>query len=149
ASAKAQSVSKATKILPPDSQLDFLHRPAMDAPLSSDHILRMTSRHTSPAAYPQGPFGSGLKTIAAMIAGGLPTRVYYVSLSGFDTHANERGRHDNLLNQFAQGVSAFWEDLKKQENADRVLMMTFSEFGRRVEQNASGGADHGGGAPTF
>ena len=82
-------------------------------------------------------------------AGGLPTRVYYVSLGGFDTHANERGRHDQLMQQFAAGVSAFWQDLKKQENQDRVLMMTFSEFGRRVEQNASGGTDHGAAAPMF
>jgi uncharacterized protein (DUF1501 family) len=131
------------------NQLDFLHRTAMDAQLSSDDILRMTSRHSSPVAYPGGQFGSGLRTIAAMIAGGLPTRVYYVSLSGFDTHAGERGRHDGLMQQLAQGISAFWQDLKKQENHDRVLMMTFSEFGRRVEQNASGGTDHGAAAPMF
>src|SRR5207248_4567368 len=131
------------------NQLDFLQRTAMDAQLSSDDILRMTSRHSSPAQYPQNSFGQGLRTIAAMIAGGLPTRVYYVSLTGFDTHAGERGRHDNLMTQLAQGISAFWQDLKKQENADRVLMMTFSEFGRRVEQNASGGTDHGAAAPMF
>jgi len=90
-----------------------------------------------------------LKTIAAMIAGGLPTRVYYVSLTGFDTHANEKGRHDQLMQQFAQGVGAFWKDLRGQKNDDRVAMMTFSEFGRRVEQNASGGTDHGAAAPMF
>jgi uncharacterized protein (DUF1501 family) len=84
-----------------------------------------------------------------MIAGGLPTRVYYVSLGGFDTHANEKGRHDQLMQQLAQGVGAFWQDLKRQENDDRVLMMTFSEFGRRVEQNASQGTDHGAAAPMF
>lgn len=133
----------------PASQLDFLHRTAMDAQLSSDDILRMTNSHQPPAAYPGGGFGNGLRTIAAMIAGGLPTRVYYVSLGGFDTHANERGRHDQLMQQFAQGVGAFWKDLKKQENDDRVMMMTFSEFGRRVEQNASGGTDHGAAAPMF
>jgi uncharacterized protein (DUF1501 family) len=133
----------------PSSQLDFLHRTAMDAQLSSDDILRMTQRHQPPAAYPGGSFGNGLRTIAAMIAGGLPTRVYYVSLGGFDTHANEKGRHDQLMQQFAQGVGAFWKDLKKQENDDRVMMMTFSEFGRRVEQNASGGTDHGAAAPMF
>jgi uncharacterized protein (DUF1501 family) len=148
-SAKPQAASRAKPIITPDSQLDFLHRTAMDAQMSSDDILRMTSRHTTPAQYPNGQFGAGLRTIAAMIAGGLPTRVYYVSLGGFDTHAGERGRHDNLMTQFAQGVGAFWQDLKKQENADRVMMMTFSEFGRRVEQNASGGTDHGAAAPMF
>lgn len=136
-------------IVTPDAQLDFLHRTAMDAQLSSDDILRMTRRHQPAAQYPGGSFGNGLRTIAAMIAGGLPTRVYYVSLGGFDTHANERGRHDQLMSQLAQGISAFWQDMKKQENDDRVLMMTFSEFGRRVEQNASGGTDHGAAAPMF
>jgi uncharacterized protein (DUF1501 family) len=133
----------------PASQLDFLHRTAMDAQVSSDDILRMTRTHQSPVAYPGNEFGQGLKTVAAMIQGGLPTRVYYVSLGGFDTHAGERGRHDNLMTQLAQGISAFYKDLKDQQNQDRVLMMTFSEFGRRVAQNASGGTDHGTAAPMF
>lgn len=126
----------------PASQLDFLQRTAMDAQVSSDDILRMTREHRSDA-YPAGEFGSGLQTIAAMIAGGLPTRVYYVSLGGFDTHANQGPRHDKLMTDLAQGIGAFQKDLKQQGNLDRVLMMTFSEFGRRVEQNASGGTDHG------
>ena len=61
----------------------------------------------------------------------------------------QRGRHDQLMQQFAQGIGAFMADLKKQENHDRVLVMTFSEFGRRVQQNASGGTDHGAAAPMF
>src|SRR5436190_8204600 len=108
---KAQAPAAKT-IVTPSSQLDFLHRTAMDAQLSSDDILRMTARHQPPAAYPGGSFGNGLRTIAAMIAGGLPTRVYYVSLGGFDTHANEKGRHDQLMQQLAQGISAFWKDIK-------------------------------------
>jgi uncharacterized protein (DUF1501 family) len=130
-------------------QLDFLHRTAMDAQLSSDEILRLISHHREPVQYPAGQFGNGLRTVAAMIGGGLPTRVYYVSLGGFDTHANERARHDQLMKQLATGVSAFWKDMKDQGNEDRVLMMTFSEFGRRVAQNASGGTDHGTAAPMF
>jgi uncharacterized protein (DUF1501 family) len=131
------------------SPLDFLHRTAMDAQLSSDHILAMTKRYETAGDYPRNPFGGGLRSVAAMIAGGLPTRVYYVTLGGFDTHQNQKGRHENLMTQFAQGVSAFWADIEKQGNRDRVLMMTFSEFGRRVEQNASGGTDHGAAAPMF
>lgn len=131
------------------NQLDFLHRTAMDAQVSSDDILRMTRNHRPVAEYPGGEFGNGLRTVAAMIGGGLSTRVYYVSLGGFDTHAGQRGRHDNLMQQFAHGVSAFWADIKKQENAERVLMMSFSEFGRRVDQNASQGTDHGAAAPMF
>jgi uncharacterized protein (DUF1501 family) len=72
-----------------------------------------------------------------------------VTLGGFDTHAGERGRHDQLMGQFANGVSAFWKDMKDQGNDQRVLMMTFSEFGRRVASNASGGTDHGAAAPMF
>jgi uncharacterized protein (DUF1501 family) len=132
----------------PASQLDFLHRTAMDAQVSSDDIMRMTRNHQF-TGYPGNEFGTGLRTIAAMIEGKLPTRVYYVSLGGFDTHAGERGRHDNLMTQLAQGIGAFWKDLKAQGNDDRVLMMTFSEFGRRVAQNASGGTDHGTAAPMF
>jgi uncharacterized protein (DUF1501 family) len=131
------------------SQLDFLSRTAMDAQVSSDQILRITANHDGPQPYPQNEFGNGLRTIAAMIAGGLTTRVYYVSLGGFDTHANEKQRHDKLMTDLSQGVGAFWADLKNQNNADRVLMMTFSEFGRRVQTNASGGTDHGAAAPMF
>lgn len=148
--AAARGSKKEPKIeVTPASQLDFLERTAMDAQVSSDDILRMTRAHQSASGYPQNEFGQGLKTVAAMIKGGLPTRVYYVSLGGFDTHANQKGRHDQLMQQFAQGVGAFWKDLKQQENEDRVLIVTFSEFGRRVEQNASQGTDHGAAAPMF
>jgi uncharacterized protein (DUF1501 family) len=121
----------------------------MDAQVSSDDILRMTRSHRPKVNYPQGDFANDLRTIAAMIAGGLPTRVYYVSLGGFDTHANERGRHDQLMAEFARGLNALYADLKEQGNDDRVMVMSFSEFGRRVNQNASGGTDHGAAAPMF
>jgi uncharacterized protein (DUF1501 family) len=75
--------------------------------------------------------------------------VYYVSLGGIDTHANARGRHDQLMTQFANGVSAFWQDIKSTGNSQRVLMVTFREFGRGVQQNASNGTDHGAAAPMF
>jgi len=87
-----------------------------------------------------------------MIREGLKTRVYYVSMGGFDTHAgqgNTNGSHANLLRQFAEAMRAFYTDLKRHENDGRVLSMCFSEFGRRVSQNASGGTDHGTAAPMF
>lgn len=131
-------------------QLDFLHRTAMDAQISSDEVLRLTRAGKEHAAsYPRNEFGNSLQTVAAMIRGGLPTRVYYVSMGGFDTHAGERGRHDNLMQQVSDGLGAFWNDMKKSGCDDRVLMMTFSEFGRRVQQNASGGTDHGVAAPML
>lgn len=132
-----------------DEQLNFLSRTALDAQASSDRILRATGAHKPGVNYPRGEFGEGLKTIAAMIRAELPTRVYYVSLGGFDTHANQQGRHDQLMTQLAQGIGAFMADLKDQKNDERVLVMTFSEFGRRVAQNASGGTDHGAAAPLF
>ncbi|HSV16539.1 MAG TPA: DUF1501 domain-containing protein, partial [Tepidisphaeraceae bacterium] len=131
------------------TQLDFLERTAMDAQVSSDDIIRMTQAHRGASGYPGGEFGNAMQTIAAMIAGGLQTRVYYATLTGFDTHANQKPRHDQLMTQLAGGLSAFWKDLKDQGNQDRVLVMTFSEFGRRVTQNASGGTDHGTAAPMF
>jgi uncharacterized protein (DUF1501 family) len=121
----------------------------MDAQISSDQILRITKAHQGAATYPKTEFGNGLQTIAAMIQGGLPTRVYYVSLAGFDTHVQQAGRHDTLMQQLNDGLAAFWADLKTQGNDDRVLMMTFSEFGRRVAANASLGTDHGTAAPMF
>jgi uncharacterized protein (DUF1501 family) len=131
------------------SQLDFLQRTAMDAQVSSDEILRMTSKRREGINYPQSEFGNGLQTIASMIAGGLATRVYYVSLGGFDTHAGQRQRHDKLMQELSDGLGMFVKDLKQQGNSDRVLVMTFSEFGRRLEQNASAGTDHGEAAPAF
>jgi uncharacterized protein (DUF1501 family) len=142
------AVSQA-KVVTAGDQLDFLHRTAMDAQLSSEEILRLTRSHQSPTPYPANEFGSGLKTIAAMIAGGLPTRVYYVALGGFDTHVQQLNRHDALMKQLSDGLGAFWQDLKQQKNNDRVLLMTFSEFGRRVVANASNGTDHGAAAPMF
>jgi uncharacterized protein (DUF1501 family) len=142
-------LSQKPEIITPDQQFNFLTRTAMDAQISSDDILRITRGYGNSAGYPPNEFGNGLKTIAAMIQGGLPTRVYYVALGGFDTHAGERGRHDQLMTQLAQGVGAFWKDMADQGNDQRVLMMTFSEFGRRVASNASGGTDHGAAAPMM
>jgi uncharacterized protein (DUF1501 family) len=84
-----------------------------------------------------------------MIAGGLPTRVYYASQGGFDTHAGQMNTHERLMGDFDAAMSAFTADLKQQGNFDRVLLMTFSEFGRRVAENANGGTDHGAAAPMF
>ena len=130
-------------------QLDFLSRTALDAQASSDRILKATSAHKPGVEYPRGDFGEGLKTIAAMIRAEMPTRVYYVSLGGFDTHANQADRHDKLMETLASGIGSFMADLKDQKNDQRVMMMTFSEFGRRVAQNASGGTDHGAAAPVM
>jgi uncharacterized protein (DUF1501 family) len=131
------------------SVLDFLQRTALDAQISSDKILEISRKYKSTVPYPQGQLAASLSLIARMIAGGLPTRVYYASHGGFDTHAQQMNAHERLLGDFDGAVSAFVADLKQQGNFGRVLLMTFSEFGRRVAENANGGTDHGAAAPMF
>ncbi len=130
-------------------EMEFLTRTAMDARVSSDKVLAAINGHVPPKDYPRGKFGDALRTTAAMIRGGLPTRVYYVSLGGFDTHAGQQAKHNRLMTELATGIDALMADLRHQGNSDRVAVMTFSEFGRRVKQNASGGTDHGAAAPMF
>lgn len=131
------------------SQLDFLRRTAMNAEVSADRIRRSVQKVQSKADYPHEPFAQGLKLISAMIAGGMDTRVYYISLGGFDTHANQQGTHERLLKTLGDGIEAFQKDLETLGQADRVLGFTFSEFGRRVTENGSRGTDHGQAAPMF
>ena len=129
--------------------LDFLERTALDAQLSSAEIRDVTAKYHGGVTYPASELGRSLQLVAQMIAGGLSTRVYYVALGGFDTHANERPTHDRLMQTLSAGIGAFMKDLKAQGNDRRVVVMTFSEFGRRVAENAGGGTDHGTAAPMF
>ena len=131
------------------STIDFLQRTALDAQLSSDKILAIARKYKSNVPYPQGRLAASLSMIARMIAGGLPTRVYYASQGGFDTHAGQVNAHERLMGELNDALSAFATDLKQQGNFDRVLLITFSEFGRRVVENANGGTDHGAAAPMF
>jgi len=131
-----------------ETPASFLMRTALDAQLSSDRI-RDAMKRTPEVAYPRTGLANSMKMIASMIQAGLRTRVYYADLGGFDTHAGQPWRHAARLREFAGAVKAFYDDLKKQGNQKRVLIMTFSEFGRRVKQNASGGTDHGTAAPMF
>jgi len=129
--------------------LEFLQRTALGAQMSSDKILAITRKTKSSVDYPRTQLGNSLNLVSRLIAGGLPTRVYYVSQGGFDTHANQIPTHDRLMTDLNGSLSSFVADLKKQGNFDRVLMISFSEFGRRVTENASGGTDHGAAAPLF
>jgi uncharacterized protein (DUF1501 family) len=131
------------------STVDFLQRTALGAQMSSDKILAITRKTKSTVNYPQSPLGNSLNMVARLIAGGLPTRVYYVSQGGFDTHSNQIASHDRLMTDLSMATASFVADLKAQRNFDRVLLLTFSEFGRRVAENASGGTDHGAAAPLF
>lgn len=132
-----------------ESNLAFLERVALDAQVSSRKILEIAAKHQSRVSYDGTPLARSLNLVARMIAGGLPTRVFYVSHGGFDTHNNQQGSHDRLLQQLDSALKSFLADLREQGNADRVVVMTFSEFGRRVGENASGGTDHGQGSCLF
>lgn len=99
--------------------------------------------------YPNTSLGRQLSIVSQLIAGGLETPVYLTSIGGFDTHANQAGSHANLLSNVAQCIAAFQKDLEQLRVADRVVLMTFSEFGRTFKQNGSGGTDHGTAAPLF
>ena len=99
--------------------------------------------------YPGSQLGTSLKLVSRLIGGGLPTRIFYVSQGGYDTHTNQPGAHERLLRDLGDSVKAFTDDLKAQGNFQRVLVMTFSEFGRRVSENANSGTDHGAAAPMF
>lgn len=99
--------------------------------------------------YNGGNLGAQLKIVSNLILGGLDTPVYLVTLNGFDTHANQADTHQSLLNELAEAVASFQNDLKLQGIEDKVLTMTFSEFGRRVTENGSQGTDHGAALPIF
>ena len=129
--------------------IDFLRHTAMNAHVSSERVRAAVNGYRSGVDYANTRFASSMRLIAQMIAGNLPTKVYYAHMTGFDTHANQRGTHENLLQQLAEGVSAFYKDLEAQGNADRVVVLAFSEFGRRVAENGSNGTDHGTAAPMF
>ncbi len=129
-------------------QLGFLLRTALDAQLSSDQIRAAVARRPL-VSYPGGNLARQLQVVAAMIRDGLKTRIYYVTLGGFDTHANQSQTHANLMRQLGDSLQSFHKDLQAQGNSGRVLTMVFSEFGRRVGQNASGGTDHGTAAPMY
>ncbi|MDB6079375.1 MAG: hypothetical protein JWO82_3122 [Akkermansiaceae bacterium] len=126
-----------------ESNLDFLERVAMDARVSSAKIIELAAKYKSKVQYEGTPISRSLNMVSRLIAGGLPTRVYYVSHGGFDTHNQQLNSHDRLLGQLDSALKSFFADLKDQGNADRVTLMTFSEFGRRVDENASAGTDHG------
>jgi uncharacterized protein (DUF1501 family) len=131
------------------STVEFLQRTALDAQMSSDRILEITRKTKSAVNFPASQLGNSLNLVSRLIAGGLPSRVYYVSQGGFDTHANQIPAHERLMGDLDAALSAFVADLKAQGNLGRVMVISFSEFGRRVAENASGGTDHGAAAPLI
>ena len=128
---------------------DYIRKVALDALTTSDDLKRIAAGYTSKVQYPADKFAGGLKMIAQIIQGDLGTRIFHITLGGFDTHAAQLEQHDNLMGILANGVQAFLQDLDGMGQLDNVMIMTFSEFGRRVAENASLGTDHGAAAPLW
>ena len=126
-----------------EDNLGYLYKTMIETYSSADYIQKTSKTYTVSAEYPATPLGNQLKTISKFINSGLQTRVYYVSLSGFDTHVGQQNQQGRQLKIYGDAVAAFIKDLKQTSKLDETLVMTFSEFGRRVEQNASNGTDHG------
>lgn len=131
------------------SPLEYLQRTAMDAEISSDKVRSVADKAKNQVRYPSSQLGSGLSLVSRLIAGGMNTRIFYVSQGGYDTHTNQRSSQERLHRDLGDSVKAFVDDLKAQGNFERVTLLTFSEFGRRVGENASGGTDHGSASVMF
>ena len=130
-------------------QLGYLRAVANSTFVFAGGIQAAYDRGANAVAYPSGQLGAQLSALARLIKGGLDTRLYMVTLDGFDTHAGQDANHPALLRQLGDSVRAFFEDLATAGDERRVLASTFSEFGRRIEQNASNGTDHGTAAPQL
>ncbi len=134
---------------PSVSPLDFLKNTASDAKISSQQIEGILQRTKPQSAFPDTRFAKELQVVSQLIRGNMPTRIYYLSHGGFDTHVNQLGTHASRLKEWGDAMQAFMNELSSAHQTDRVCVMTFSEFGRRVAENASGGTDHGVAAPLF
>ncbi|KPM47050.1 DUF1501 domain-containing protein [Jiulongibacter sediminis] len=139
-----------------EKELAFLKQVANQTNQYSGVIRDAGQRITNQSGYPDESLANQLKIVAKLIAGGLRTKFYFVQIGGFDTHDNQvqngdvtKGEHAELLQKLSEAVFAFTRDLEKQGISERVLTMTYSEFGRRIRSNASLGTDHGAAAPMF
>jgi uncharacterized protein (DUF1501 family) len=114
----------------------------------SDEIQNALAQSTSEISYPKTGLSKNLEWIARLIKGNLNSKVYYTSLSGFDTHDNQLATHQRKLSELNDAVYSFYTDLKKANLLQNVTIVIFSEFGRRVKDNGNG-TDHGTAAPMF
>ncbi|HLO45863.1 MAG TPA: DUF1501 domain-containing protein [Leadbetterella sp.] len=137
-------------------ELDYLRQVSKQTNKYAETIKAAALKVSQQKTYPNLSLASQLKIVARLIAGGLKTKIYYVNLGGFDTHSGQvvatdtsTGTHANLMANLGDSIKAFQDDLKFLGVADRVLGMTYSEFGRRIKSNASSGTDHGAAAPMF
>jgi uncharacterized protein (DUF1501 family) len=134
----------------PGSLLQFVEQSSLITYASSARLDALQKDAPKAPGYPEYlGLARRLRLIAQLIKIGLTTSIYYTHLDGFDTHANQVSTHASLLRELGDSVRPFLDDLEKAGEADRVLVLVFSEFGRRVAENASAGTDHGTAAPVF
>jgi uncharacterized protein (DUF1501 family) len=132
------------------AQEALIRRGTIQALASSDALQKVASSYTSTVTYPaNNGLANQLKMVAQVIAGNLGTRLFSVSMGGFDTHTNQKENQAKLFGQLGDAVEAFMQDLVNMKQQDNVTIMAFSEFGRRVKQNGSNGTDHGTAEPMF
>jgi uncharacterized protein (DUF1501 family) len=129
--------------------LDFVQRTAVNTYASSQRLQEIGKNYQPKVPYPNDPLANHLKLAAQLIDADIGARIFYVSVGNFDTHANQLNTHANLLRQLSDSITAFYQDMTARGHKDRILMMTFSEFGRRPYENGSQGTDHGAAAPMF
>jgi uncharacterized protein (DUF1501 family) len=134
----------------PGSLLQFVERTSLVTYASSARLEDALRTGGAAAGYPEFyGLARRLRLIAQLIKVGLDTAIYYTQLGGFDTHAGQLNTHANLLREVGDSLRAFLEDLDRAGECGRVLVLVFSEFGRRLEENGSGGTDHGTAAPVL
>jgi len=140
-----------TKHQPGANELDAFLQQTVDNSFAAARQVAAAAKQNSPdlAGYPNFPFAQKLKLMARMIRMDAGTRVFYVTQSGYDTHSAQKETHRSLLRRYSLALHAFLEDLKSAGLAERVVVLTFSEFGRRVQENASAGTDHGTAGPVL
>lgn len=145
------SISKPNRSISPTgdgSLADFVSKSVSEAYASAEQLSQATAKDAS-ARYPENRLGQKLKLVSQLIKADAGARVYYTSQSGYDTHAGQLSEHGDLLGQLSSSLKAFMDDMQLSGLEDQILVMCFSEFGRRVEENDSFGTDHGTAGPVF
>jgi uncharacterized protein (DUF1501 family) len=132
-----------------EHNLGYLYKTMIEAKSSAKYIYETSKTYKSKQEYPNNAFGKQLKTTAEFINSNIQSKVYYVSMGGFDTHANQADRQKRLLSTYSESMEVFVNELKQNDTFKDTLILTFSEFGRRVQQNAAGGTDHGAANNVF
>jgi uncharacterized protein (DUF1501 family) len=126
-----------------NSELNFLYKIFNDTKNSAKYIFDQYKLKPNPTEYAKSQFSNQLKQIATLIKSDIQTPIFYTTLGGFDTHVNQKGTQDFLFDQLNGGVASFVSDLEKDDLLKDTTIIVFSEFGRRLKENASRGTDHG------